>query len=85
MRGELKPSRITTPLYPNYIEEGGHNGATYYEHVYFIDNIEGKNPGTPTALEGFWSIVVGAAAEESVATGKMIEIDDFLKKNKITL
>lgn len=85
MRGELKPSRITTPLYPNYIEEGGHNGATYYEHVYFIDNIEGKDTGTPTAQEGFWSIVVGAAAEESVATGKIIDIDDFLKKNKVTL
>jgi len=85
MRGELKPSRITIPLYPNYIEEGGHNGATYYEHVYFIDNIEGKNTGTPTAREGFWSIVVGAAAEESVATGRIIEIAEFLKKNRITI
>jgi len=85
MRGELKPSRFTTPLYPGYIEDGGHNGATYYEHIYFIDNIEGKETGTATAREGFWSIVVGAAAEESVATGKIIDIDAYLKKHKIAI
>jgi len=83
MCGEKRPARTTTPSYGPHIEELGHNGATYYEHIYFIDNIEGKETNTATAEEGFWSIVVGAAAEESVKSGGMVNIDEFLKKNDI--
>lgn len=83
MRGEGKPSRVTTPCYPSYIEMTGHNGATFFEHVYFIDNLEGKKTNTATVEDGFWSIVVGYAAEESVRTGKIIIIDELLKLNGI--
>jgi len=83
MCGEGKPSRITTPTYHTEIEESGHNGATYYEHIYFIDNIEGKKTTTATVDEGFWSVVVGAAAEESIKTGQVVYIDQFLKENNI--
>ncbi len=80
MRGEREPSRKMTPSYPPYIEETGHNGSTYYEHKYFVDNIEGAPTTTATADEGFWSIVVGAAAEESVKTGAVVYIDDLLTR-----
>jgi len=84
MCGERKPSRISTPTYPKHIEEGGHNGATYYEHIYFIDNMDGKKTTTATAKEAYWSVVVGAAAEESVKRGKIIYIDELLKENGIS-
>ena len=84
MRGQNKPSRITTPCYPTFVEEAGHNGSTYFEHVDFIDNIEGKETNAATAEEGFWSIVVGVAAEESVKTGKLVNIDELLKVNNVT-
>ena len=83
MLGENKPSRTITPTYPSYVEETGHAGATYLEHVYFVDNIEGKETDTATPDEGFWSIVVGAAAEESVKTGEVVIIDEILKKSGI--
>ncbi|MHA1914570.1 MAG: Gfo/Idh/MocA family protein [Promethearchaeota archaeon] len=83
LRGENKPTRITTPTYPSYIQSGGHNGATIYEHMYFIDQIEGKKTNTASAEEGFWSIVVGAAAQESIKTGKTIIIDELLKEKGI--
>ncbi len=83
IHGEKKPSRICTPVYPSYIEGSGHNGATFYEHIYFIDNIEGKKTGTATAEEGFWSIVVGFAAEESVKRGTVVHIADLLKERGI--
>lgn len=85
MRGEAKPSRITTPCYPAHIEQSGHCGATYYEHVHFIDNIEGKQTSTATVEEGFWSVVVGVAAEESVKRGQVVYIDELLKENNIIL
>ena len=83
MCGESKPARKTIPSYGPHIEETGHNGATYFEHVYFIDNIEGKETNTATAEEGFWSIVVGAAAEESVKTGAVVNIDELLKRKGV--
>lgn len=83
--GQERPSRTSIPCYPAFIEETGHNGGTYYEHVNFIDNIEGKPTNTARAEEGFWSIVVGVAAEESVKTGAPVSINELLKRNNIAL
>ncbi len=80
IRGDKGPSRITTPCYPSLLQEAGHHGATYFEHSNFIDNIEGKKTNSARAEEGYWSVVVGAAAEESVKTGRPVEIDEFLKR-----
>jgi predicted dehydrogenase len=85
MCGESNPSRICTPTYPAPIDASGHSGATYFEHIYFVNNMEGKKTNTATVEEGFWSVVVGTAAEESVKTGKIIEIEQFLKDNKISV
>ncbi|MBI9046283.1 MAG: Gfo/Idh/MocA family oxidoreductase [Anaerolineaceae bacterium] len=83
--GEGKPSRIINPCYPTIIEESGHHGSTFYEHINFIDNIEGKPKQTATVEDGFWSVVVGAAAEESMKRGKSVVIDEFLKASNIPL
>jgi predicted dehydrogenase len=85
VQGDRRPSRISTPCYPNFIEESGHNGATFYEQLNFVDNIEGKETNTATAEEGFWSIVVGYAAEQSVKRGEIVMIDDLLAENGINL
>jgi hypothetical protein len=85
MRGENHPSRITIPSYPTFLEESGHNGATYFEHVNFVDNIEGKETNTASAEEGLWSVIVGVAAEESVKTGGVVMINDLLQKNGLDL
>jgi myo-inositol 2-dehydrogenase / D-chiro-inositol 1-dehydrogenase len=83
--GEEKPSRIMTPAYPAHIEQSGHGGATYYEHVYFVDKIEKGTSSAPTIEEGFWSVVIGAAAEESIKKGTIIEIEHLLKENRILI
>lgn len=82
---ESKPSRRITPAYPHWIEESGHSGATFYEHVYFIDNIEGKPTTTASAREGLWSVVVAAAAQESIKRGQVVVIADYLAELGITL
>lgn len=79
LRGENHPARIGTPAYPANISEAGHNGGTYFEHVNFINNIEGQPTSTATVEEGFWSVVVGAAAEESIKTGAPVLIEELLK------
>jgi len=67
-------------IYPTLIEEAGYHGSTFFEHVDFIDSIEGKETNAATAEEGFWSIVVGAAAEESIKTGSLVNIDELLRR-----
>ncbi len=79
--GETYPSRMTTPSYPVAIEESGHNGATFFEHVHFVDSIDKGASAGPTAMDAFWSVVVGVAAETSVTTGEPVDIAELLKKN----
>jgi predicted dehydrogenase len=83
--GEKSASRISHPCYPTYIEESGHGGATFFEHRYFIDAIEGKETSVATAEEGFWSIVVGYAAQKSIELGTPIDVSDLLKEFSINL
>jgi len=84
MRGEEKPSRIIHPCYPTHIEESGHNGSTFFEHINFIDTIEGKSTSTATVEEGFWAVVVAAAAQESIKTGLPVSVEKFLEQNGIS-
>jgi predicted dehydrogenase len=83
--GDRKPTRTGSPCYPAFIQSSGHHGATYFEHVSFIDNIEGKATTAATAAEGFWSIVVGAAAEQSVKTKQPVLIDALLRDNGLDM
>ena len=45
--GENGPRASAQPGYPAYIQDSGHNGATFYEHINFVDNIEGERPAPP--------------------------------------
>ncbi|MCL2216919.1 MAG: Gfo/Idh/MocA family oxidoreductase [Defluviitaleaceae bacterium] len=78
LSGENGVTKISQPCYPGLIQASGHFGSTYYSHKYFVDALDGKPATTATADEGFWSVVVGAAAEESVKTGKIIKISDMI-------
>jgi len=81
--GENKRSRVMTPMYPASIQRTGHHGATYFEHVDFVDNIEGRPTKSPSARDGFWSIAVAAAAQESITTGRVVLIEDMLASTGI--
>jgi len=80
-----KPSRVMVPSYPNTIQSSGHHGATYYEHIHFIDNMDGKKTQTATVEEGFWSVAVGCAAEESMRRGVLVDIAAMLREHGIEM
>jgi len=81
--GEMTPTRYITPHYQEHIEESGHHGATFFEHINFVDNILNIQTDTATVEDGFWSVVVGAAAEEAVKRGVPVEIDALLKAHGV--
>jgi predicted dehydrogenase len=83
--GDKSASKISQPCYPTFIEQSGHSGATFFEHRYFIDTIEGKETEVATPEEGFWSIVVGSAAQKSIELDAPIYINELLKESSIDL
>lgn len=85
MYGDDRPSLRIAPNYPAIVQASGHHGATFIEHIRFIDNIEGKPTKTATALEGFWSIVVAASAQESIKRGQVVQVNDILAANQIDI
>jgi len=82
---DARPSRRSTPGYPALIEKSGHHGATFIEHVHFVNAIAGEASRAASALEGLWSIVVAAAAQASIATGKVVTIDSYLQEQGVSL
>ncbi|MFK8015381.1 MAG: Gfo/Idh/MocA family protein [Gammaproteobacteria bacterium] len=80
---ETAPARTTSIAHSKLIEQSGHHGATWFEHAAFLDRLEGKPGKVATPLEGFWSIVVGAAAEESARTGAPVEVAQLLASNDL--
>ena len=88
-RGENHPSRIIYPTYPEFVAKTGHNGASFINHIKFLDKIEGKEtlkgvPKIASTEDGFHSIVLGVAAQRSIETGNPVLISDLLKQNGIT-
>ena len=82
-RGEDGGSRTSEVAFARPIEQSGHHGATFYEHVEFVKQLDGEEATAATPLEGLWSIIVAAAAQESADTGERIEISKYLKEHEL--
>lgn len=82
-RGEDGASRVIDVGYARTIEQSGHHGATFFEHMAFIDQLDGKASDAATPLQGLWSIMVAAAAQESATTGQPVVMDTFIEQNEL--
>jgi len=81
--GEQGASRTTKLGYPAAIEQSGHHGATYYEHIAFLDRLQGKPVDSATPIQGLWAMVVASAAQDSIASGGPIEIADYIEQHNL--
>ena len=79
--GELGASRDTDVGYSRPIEQSGHHGATFFEHIALADQLDGRNVDSATPLQGLWAIIVAAAAQASIDTGEPVLIDAFVHQN----
>ncbi len=54
---------------------GDHHGSTFYQHQRFIDLVRAGQGEPEVSLEdGYWSVLVGEAAEESARSGQAIDL-----------
>ncbi len=81
--GESGASRKIGVAYAKHIEQSGHHGSTFFEHVAFIDRLDGKPSDSATPKEGLWSIIVAAAAQASSDSGLPVDIDTFASEHGI--
>jgi predicted dehydrogenase len=83
LRGELGVSKKMDVSYTRALEQSGHHGSTYYEHIAFVDQLEGKVVNCATALQGMWSMIVASAAQQSMLTGQAVNIEGFIEANDL--
>jgi predicted dehydrogenase len=76
--GENGASRTSVPTYPPYIASAGHHGSTFFEHVAFANDLLSGACHGPSLADGFWSVVVGAAAQASIERGDAVAVADLL-------
>jgi myo-inositol 2-dehydrogenase/D-chiro-inositol 1-dehydrogenase len=82
-KGEWGASWESRVAYSQEIEKSGHHGATYYEHVAFMDQLDGIVSDSATPLQGLWSIIVASAAQHSMQTGQVVDIRKFMLDNNL--
>ena len=59
------------------LDAGDHHGATFYQHRKFLTMVrEGGRPEV-TLEDGWWAVLMGAAAERSAVTGQPVDIAEF--------
>ena len=76
--GENGVSKTSDLTYPRAIEQSGHHGSTYFEHIALMDRLEGKEVDSATPRQGMWAMVVASAAQQSLALGRPIDVDRFI-------
>ncbi len=60
---------------PRILNAGDHHGSTFFQHERFLELVR-KGSGQPeVGLEdGYWSVLVGEAAEESARSGQSVDL-----------
>ena len=65
-------THVSTP--PDALAAGDHHGATYFQQRDFHSALVNGTAPLITARDGYRSVMVGAAAQQSIATGQPVDI-----------
>lgn len=73
-RNPTGPIETPIPVDPKLLAAGDHNGSTFYQHLGFYHAVTEGKPVEVTIDDGLKAVVLGLAAQKSIATGKSVEI-----------
>ena len=82
-RCEGAASRVADVGYAKAIEQSGHHGATFFEHVAFVDRLDGRETDSADPLQGLWSIIVATAAQESMRAGRPVDVPEWVRRHDL--
>lgn len=73
-RSPKGPLVLDVPVDPALLAAGDHNGSTFYQHQGFARVVcDGQTPEV-SLLDGWWAVAIGMAAQESAATGRVVDL-----------
>ena len=70
-------SREAIPGDPRVAHTGFHHGASYLEHLDFLDSIRSGQPARVGARDGLRSVAIGVAAHRSIDERRSVELAEF--------
>ncbi len=73
-RAPKGPRAVDIPVDPELLEAGDHNGSTFYQHQLFAAAVRGAGPVEVGALDGWWAVAMGMAAQHSALTGQAVDL-----------
>ena len=74
-RATKRELREVVPVPEHILAAGDHHGSTYFQHERFRDLVlAGKGKPEVTLEDGYWSVLVGEAAEQSARTGLAVDL-----------
>ena len=68
------PEVLEVPVDPALLAAGDHNGSTFYQHQGFARVVRGAQEVEVSLLDGWWAVAIGMAAQESAATGQVVDL-----------
>ena len=71
------PTSIPAPLSDEVGYVGFHHGASFREHLRFIEQIRSGGDALVTVDDGLWSVAMGAAAHRSIEERRWVELDEW--------
>ncbi|MGV6849441.1 MAG: Gfo/Idh/MocA family protein [Marinibacterium sp.] len=66
------------PVDPALLEAGDHNGATFYQHRKFAEVVRGIARPEVGLMDGRMAVLMGMAAQTSIAQGRAVDMADWL-------
>lgn len=60
--------------------QGHHHGASYLEHLDFIDAIRQGRPPEVGPVDGLWSVAMGVAAQLSIEEGRWVDLAEVMRE-----
>ncbi len=76
--GDEGVSRETTPAYPPYIEQAGHHGSTFMEHIVLVDNVLNGSRDGAGLDDALWSVIVAQACQLSIQRGEAVAVEECI-------
>ncbi|MAI80007.1 MAG: oxidoreductase [Deltaproteobacteria bacterium] len=65
------------PADPRVLHTGFHHGASYLEHVEFMEAVRTGTPARVTAQDGVRSALIGLAAHRSIEEGRVVTLSEL--------
>ena len=69
---------IPVEMDPTVKHTGFHHGSSFLEHRAFIEAIREGKPAAVTTQDGLMSVAIGLAAQQSIETGRAVDVGSML-------